>query len=317
MMEILAIVVRYKTPLEESPTLTSLAEAFASDPDLLEAYGVLVWDNSPVRLDDPHLSFPFKYGYSDRNLGVSGAYNHALTYAESVGCRWLLLLDQDTTVTADYLRRMLGHVKQVENDQSIATVVPFVCSDDTLVSPRKFGRLIRNHQIPRSFSGIYAEDAYAVNSGTIMRASALRAVGGYSDVFWLDLSDAYIFQALYRAGKRMYIAGDIELAHSVASMDFDKHMTPERYKSFLAAESLYLAIYRSRLVNVAQTIWLFARASRQYRRYKNKEFARLTLHFLWQRIFWLRSACVKDWKSILESRRSIPAVEGEPILISD
>jgi GT2 family glycosyltransferase len=313
-MEILAIVVRYKTPLEQSQTLTSLAEAFASNPDLLKKYGVLLWDNSPVRLDDPQLSFPFQYRFLDQNLGVSGAYNHASSYAESIGCAWLLLLDQDTTVTADYLQRMLGHVKKVENDQTIATIVPFVRSHDTLISPRKFGRLIRNHQIPRSVSGIYQEDAYAVNSGTVILVSALRSVGGYSEVFWLDLSDAYIFQALYRHGKRMYIAGDIELAHSVASMDFDRHMTPERYRSFLAAENLYLALYRSRPVNLAQTIWLMARAGRQYRRYKNKEFARITLSFLWQRIFWLKSSCVKEWKKILVSRRSIPAIfEGRVV----
>jgi GT2 family glycosyltransferase len=313
-MKILAIVVRYKMPLEQSQTLSSLAEAFASDPDLLEEYGVLLWDNSPVRLENPKLSFPLQYGHSDQNLGVSGAYNHASSYAESIGCPWLLLLDQDTTVTADYLLRMLGHVKEVEEEQTVATIVPFVRSHERLVSPRKFGRLIRNHQIPRSVSGIYQDDAYAVNSGTVMRVSALREVGGYSEEFWLDLSDAYIFQAFYRHGKRMYIAGDIEIAHSVASMDFDRHMTPERYRSFLAAENMYLAMYRSRLVNLAQTFWLIARAARQYRRYKNKEFARITLIFLRQRIFWSKSACATKWRGILESRRSIPAISDGRIV---
>jgi GT2 family glycosyltransferase len=312
-MNILAVVVRYKTPLEQSQTLTSLAEAFASDPDLLRRYGVLVWDNSPVRLNNPQLSFPFEYGFSDQNLGVSGAYNHALTHAQLMGSAWLLLLDQDTTVTVDYMQRMQGHVKEVENDAAIATIVPFVRSHDTLVSPRTFGRWIRNHQIPRSVSGLYHQDAYAVNSGTVMRVSALQSVGGYSEIFWLDLSDAYIFQALYRRGKRMYIAGDIELAHSVASMDFDRHMTPERYLSFLAAENLYLAMYRSRVVNLAQTMWLVARAGRQYRRYKNKAFAKLTLRFLGQRIFRSKLGCVKEWKKILGSRRSIPAVTDDGV----
>lgn len=313
-MEILAIIVRYKMPLEQSQTLTSLGEALASNADLLRAYGVLLWDNSPARLDNPTLSFPFQYGFSDQNVGVSGAYNHASSYAESIGCPWLLLLDQDTTVTEDYLRRMLAHVKNLENDQSIATIVPFVRSHGRLVSPQRFGRLIRNYQIPRSVSGIYKGDGYAVNSGTLMRVSALREVGGYSEDFWLDLSDAYIFQALYRHGKRMYIAGDVELSHSIASMDFDMGMTAERYRSFLAAENLYLSNYRSRLVNLAQCFWLVARATRQYRRYKNKEFAKITLSFLQQRIFQSQSSCVKDWKGILASRRSIPAISDGTIV---
>jgi GT2 family glycosyltransferase len=211
-------------------------------------------------------------------------------------------------VTADYLARMLQHVREVESDQSIATIVPFVRSHETLVSPRQFGHFIRNHQIPRSMSGIYRQDAYAVNSGTIMRATALQEVGGYSEEFWLDLSDAYIFQALYRHGKFMYIAGDLELDHSVASMDFNQHMTPERYRSFLAAENAYLAQYRSTVVNWIQTFWLLARAARQFRRYRNKQFAWITLEFLWQRIFWSKSSCMANWKSILQSHRNIPAV---------
>jgi GT2 family glycosyltransferase len=313
-MNVLIVVVRYKTPLEQSETLRSLSGAFSCRPGLLEEFKVLLWDNSPERLNDPQLSFPFEYGFSDRNLGVSGAYNHASLYAETIGSRWLLLLDQDTTVTADYLSRMLVHMKEVEGDQIIATIVPFVRSHDRLVSPRKFGRLIRNHQIPRSVSGIYQDDGYAVNSGTMMRVSALCEVGGYSEEYWLDLSDAYIFQALYRHGKRMYIAGDVELAHSIASMDYDREMTPERYRSFLAAENMYLAIYRSWLVNLAQSLWLIARTARQYRRYKNKEFARMTFSFLWQRIFRSKSSCVKEWKGILESRRSIPAISDGRIV---
>lgn len=308
LMNILIIVVRYKTPLDQSQTFLSLAEAFALEPELLQAYGVLLWDNTPVHLENPRGSFPFEYSFSDKNLGVSGAYNYASSYAESIGCSWLLLLDQDTTVTADYLQRMLVHVKEVESNPSIATIVPFVRSHDTLVSPRKFGRLIRNHQIPRSVSGICREDAYAVNSGTVMRASALRAVGGYSEEFWLDLSDAYIFQALYRHGKYMYIAGDVELTHSIASMDFDQQMTSERYRNFLAAENAYLAMYRSRWVNWVQTFWLLGRAIQQYRRYKNKQFARITLNFLGQRIFWSKSSCMANWKSILRSRRNIPTL---------
>ena len=46
-----------------------------------------------------------------------------------------------------------------------------------------------------------------------MRVAALREVGGYSDEFWLDLSDVYVFQAFHRRGKYMYIAGDLRVEH--------------------------------------------------------------------------------------------------------
>jgi len=307
-MKILAIVVRYKTPVEQSQTLRSLADIFTSDPGLFGHYDVLLWDNSPVLLEDPQFGFPCRYGFSDENLGVSGAYNHALRLAESIGSPWLLLLDQDTTVTAHYLRRMLEYAEEVEGDLSIATIVPFVRSHHSLFSPRKHGRLIRSYLIPRSVSGVYRDYAYAANSGTVMRTAALRAVGGYSDKFWLDFSDIYIFHLLHRHGKYMYIAGDLELSHSLASMNFDQEMGLERYRSFLAAENVYIAEYRSSLANLVQTCWLGGRAARQYQRYKNKQFAKITIQFLSQRIFWSKSACLANWNDILEKGRSIPAL---------
>ena len=66
-------------------------------------------------------------------------------------------------------------------------------------------------QIPLTFSGLCKDKAYAVNSATLMRVAALREVGGYSDEFWLDLSDVYVFQRFHGQGKYMYIAGDLQV----------------------------------------------------------------------------------------------------------
>ena len=312
-MQILIVVVRYKTPIEESQTLMSLSEAFRTEPKLSHSFGVLLWDNSPVTLCSPQLPFPFEYGYSDRNLGVSGAYNRAMERAESIGCPWLLLLDQDTTVPQGYLDSMLAHSLDLQNDERIATIVPFVRSHGKLVSPRQFGNLLRNHQIPQTQSGVFKQDAYAVNSGTLMRVSALREVGGYSEDFWLDLSDAYIFQALHRRGKWMYIAGDLELPHSLAALDFNKDMGTARYRNFLAAENAYIQLYRSRVMNWLQTFWLLARAARQYRRYRNKEFAKITLRCFFERLFYSKSARLARWLNELQ-RREIPTISNGQVV---
>ena len=80
-------------------------------------------------------------------------------------------------------------------------MVPFIYSHGSLVSPRKLERFNRIGRIPRTCSGVYRKKAFAVNSATLMRVAALREIGGYSDDFWLDLSDVYVFQALHgRAG---------------------------------------------------------------------------------------------------------------------
>jgi GT2 family glycosyltransferase len=308
-MQILIVVVRYKTPLEQSQTMSSLSAVFQAHPELLGSFRILVWDNSPAKLETAQGSFPFEYRFSERNLGVSGAYNHAMEWAESIGCPWLLLLDQDTSVPEGFLERMFEYSSEFEHDTQVATIVPFVRSHGKLVSPRQFGGVIRNQQIPRSVTGVFKEDAYAVNSGTLMRVSALRGVGGYSEEFWLDLSDAYVFQTLHRDGKWMYIAGDLELPHSIAALDFNAEMTPQRYRNFLAAENAYIGLYRSPLVNWVQTFWLLARSMRQFRRYRNKEFARITLKCFVERLLYPKAVRMKRWKETLRSR-DIPAISN-------
>ena len=71
-------------------------------------------------------------------------------------------------------------------------------------------------------SGHLQEKASAVNSSTLMRVAALREIGGYSEEFWLDLSDVYTFQAMYFKGRYIYVASDLVLQHSLSGMDYDK-----------------------------------------------------------------------------------------------
>jgi GT2 family glycosyltransferase len=227
--------------------------------------------------------------------------------AESRGCPWLLLLDQDTTVSAEFLRAMVGYSEQFRDTTEVAAVVPFIFSHGTLVSPRLLLSFNRVRQIPVTFSGLCKDNAYAVNSATLLRVSALREVGGYSEEFWLDLSDVYVFQALYRKGRYMYIAGDLRVEHSIASMDFDKEMSPERYRNFLAAESAYIDLFLSPLERSAQLLRLLVRTIRQYRRYKNKVFSRIAWEYFLQRLFLTRAGRLERWRAQLR-KRDIPAI---------
>ncbi len=229
--------------------------------------------------------------------------------AESLACPWLLLLDQDTTVSEEFLQAMIRYGEQFEQTVEVATVVPFIFSHGTLVSPRRILRFNRMQQIPVTFSGLCKDKAYAVNSATLMRVAALREVGGYSDDFWLDLSDVYVFQALHRKGKYMYVAGDLHVKHSIASMDFDKEMSPERYRNFMAAESAYIDLFLSPVERYAQLLRLFARTLWQYRRYENKIFSKIAWEYFLQRLFLTRACRLERWRSQLR-KRDIPAISA-------
>jgi GT2 family glycosyltransferase len=306
--QIVAVVVLYKRLPEQSQTIASLGTVFADNPELLDSIRVILFDNSPKGLEQVNLSFPCDYYHSDQNVGTSGAYNYALQFAETGVFPWLLLFDQDTKISAGFLPRMLEYSHLLLGQMEIGSVVPFIYSHGSLVSPTELGRFNRMSRIPSSFNGIYRQSAFAVNSATLMRVKALREIGGYSDEFWLDLSDIYVFQAMYRKGRYLYVAGDLTLQHSITTMDYDNDMAPERYRNFLAAEGAYVDLYSSALERAVHLVRLLARTLRQYRRHRNKIFSKTTFGYFCRRLFDGRAKRIRSWRKQL-LLRDIPAID--------
>ncbi len=141
-----------------------------------------------------------------------------------------------------------------------------------------------------------------------MRVAALREIGGYSDEFWLDLSDVYVFQAMYRKGRYLYIAGDLSLQHSITSMDFDNDMAPERYRNFLAAESAYVDLYSTAPERASHLVRLLGRTIRQRRRYRNSVFSEMTCRIFLPAAVGHPSKRIQNWRKQL-LLRDIPAIE--------
>ena len=146
-MRVLAVVVLYKRSVDRSQTLTSLGNALRRHPELLQFLQVLLWDNSPMPLT-PTLEFPFKYVHSSENIGTSGAFNRAMEFAEDGSTPWLLLLDQDTTLSEDFVPKMLAYSRRFTDSLEIAAVVPLLWCRGQVVSPKRFRTLYRISPVP-------------------------------------------------------------------------------------------------------------------------------------------------------------------------
>ncbi len=311
-MQILAVVVLYKRTLEESQTIRGLARAFELSPELCNSIRVLIWDNSPAPLAGCKLPFSFEYRHTPQNLGVSGAYNGALEIADGLSCGWMLLLDQDTTLGGDYLRRMRAYAEQLNANQAIAAIAPFLLDGSQTISPTMV-RFYGMRMLPQPFSGVHKREMYAANSGTLMRVAALKESGGYDENFWLDFSDIVAFRRLDRLGKRLYIAGDLQLPHDLACRDYDGSMSVERYRNFMNAENAYWDMYRPAWQNGIQTLRLLARAIKQYIRFRNKEFSRITWAYLGRRIVLPKSKRLSRWNR-QPVQRDLPVVSAGQII---
>jgi GT2 family glycosyltransferase len=311
-MQILAVVVLYKRKLEESQTIRSLTGAFERHPELRDSISVLIWDNSPAPLAERKLPFPFEYRHSSHNVGVSGAYNRALEIAENLSCTWMLLLDQDTTIPDYYLSRLQTYAGPLESNREIAAIAPFLLAGTRTISPgiiRFYGITL---MVP-PFSGVYPKEVYAGNSGTLVRVAALKESGGYDENFWLDFSDIVAFHRLYRLGKRLYVAGDLQLPHELASTDYDGSMSPERYRNFMGAEEAYWDLYRPTWQHTIQSLRLLARTIKQYLRFRRKEFSRITWEYFCRKIFLNKAQRLLQWKR-QSIERDLPVIaEGRVV----
>jgi GT2 family glycosyltransferase len=285
---VLAVVVLYRMEPERSKTVAGLSHTFAHDPTLAKQIEVLVWDNSPDAIGERVLPFACIYRHAPENEGVSGAYNAATAIARERGCAWLLLLDQDTSVTEGFLRGMLAHAAEAVDEQ-VAAIVPFLYARGFQLSPRLW-RLGRHAPLARP-ANAYTErrEMFAANSGAMVRVSALEAINGYSSRFWLDYSDIDVFHRLHAQKFVVSVASDLALEHEVALLDYDARMTPSRYATYLNAEGDFLDLYRSGTERFLHLLRLAVRAVRQ-RRFADRTFSRMTRRELWRRLRMRRRA---------------------------
>lgn len=308
-MTILATMVRYNTPLSDSHAVQGICQALAGDIRLRRAYRFLVWDNSPEELRAPRLPIPFDYKHSRSNLGVSGAFNNAMRYARTHGSDWLLLLDQDSRVTASFLHSMLHWTRRLESRREIALIAPTVRVGDHIVSPRRY--LFNRH---RAYSGANPEIApgnpFAINSGCMVRTSSLCEIGGFSLDFWLDYSDIELCHRFFLGGYKLWRATDAELQHEMSIMDYDRLMTAERYTNYSYAETAFNDIYKGRLENLAQTLRLALRFIRQRRKYRNSVFSRITLTQLAYRLLVPRHERIRRFLTDSQIHRKLNPAEG-------
>jgi GT2 family glycosyltransferase len=242
--QILIVVVQYQTPLESAPVIQSLTRCFSQHPALRGEVTTLVWDNSPRPHPVPRsLSFPLDYRHTGENLGASGAYNAAAKIAAEQGAEWLLLLDQDTALSPDFLTLMLDYARRLAPEHRIAAVVPTVLMGLSQISPKVTVRGGRSVDPPAGFIGEERRELVLVNTGLLLRLESLSTIGGFDPDFWLDFSDRYLCHMLARHGFSAWVAADLQLQHHVSLIAGGISFT--RYANLVAAEDAFFTLYRS------------------------------------------------------------------------
>jgi len=238
-VSLFVVVVLYKRMAGESQTCISLANQI----EITHVDRVLLYDNSPVANSGP-IPPGWTYFHDPDNGGLARAYNHALAEAKSKGCRWMLLLDQDSELPADFLHAVQKGMRAMEPRTDVVALVPVVRLGARRLSPviPMLGRERPYHKC----NVIESRWLMAINSGTCVRVGFIEEIGGFCSDFWLDYLDHWLFRKIAQCNKSIYIT-DAVIEHALSVADMNSGMSVERYQNILAAERRFTNRYLPRV----------------------------------------------------------------------
>jgi GT2 family glycosyltransferase len=238
---IVAVLVLYRQSLAESPTYQGLESAFAADPSLRSAIHLIVADNSALAQSLP-TGFAAEYLHDGSNGGLAPRYNHALAAAKACGAAWLMLLDQDTKLTVEYVREAVRLASELREATGIVAAVPRLEIGGRTYSPHAPRLCNTRFCMTPELYGPLPEPAWAYNSGALMRVAAVAATGGFPSAYWLDFLDYATFSQMQASGGRLF------LMHATLQHDLSENRpeTPEtrgRMEHRLLAEHRFYRDY--------------------------------------------------------------------------
>jgi GT2 family glycosyltransferase len=277
-VNILIVVVLYKVNLYNSLTYNSLLKAFDIKPDIFSSVSCIIYDNSPSQMYDcKENNFVYEYVHNSENGGLAAAYNYALDVSLTNNYDWILLLDQDTTLPSDFMSININNLKKMFYDESVVAVISKVICNNLVISPSKdmFGKILNLKK-----SGICDFPITAINSGSFIKTSFLKKIGGFNKIFKLDYLDHWLFHTIYSCGKKVFISETI-IKHELSVSDFNKYISVERYKNILKAEALFFRLYKSKKDNLLYSLRLLIRIFKTLITVRNKYISLVALkHFL-------------------------------------
>lgn len=284
---ILAVVALYQQAPGESRTLTSLTNILQSQEELASHLSLVLYDNSPESQEVGE-ELTLHYFHDPANGGLVAAYNYALARAEEASCKWLLLLDQDTTLTSEFFFELIACLRTLRKQDNVAAIVPKLMVQGTIKSPAEHFIDYIRHQFRspadppgEEFVGVHADRISAYNSGSSLSVPALRLIGGFPTEFWLDYLDHAVFHALYTRGYRVCVLRAV-LSHDLGGNELNT-IPIWRFRSVLKAQALFVERAGGLIDRLLYRLWLL-RSIRRLRAGCNDK--RIWRETAMQALFW-------------------------------
>ena len=178
---------------------------------------ILIMDNSTneeIRKINSFESEKIKFTYfsNDGNIGLSRAYNNAINYASNFEDYWMMLADDDTYFSMDYLNNVY---RTISNDSDIDIFTGIVKVSGNVFSPKNKLSFSGTAQLFIEKPGVYS-NIFPVNTGLVIHKCVFDKIGKYDENLFLDMIDFNFANQLTSEGINLIkvIEGEISQSFS-------------------------------------------------------------------------------------------------------
>ncbi|MBD7963181.1 hypothetical protein [Fictibacillus norfolkensis] len=239
-------IVLYNQKIDKSITFNTLFKTLKENKELINHINkIFVIDNSEngdiihhnkiylKKIDDK--VFKILYLSEQKNIGIARAYNSAVKILDSENCpenHWILLLDQDSTLTKELFLGFLQKNKEYYNN-NIGIVMPKVICKKKIVSPLVIKTPFDFKEPPNKIKGIQQKRVTGINSCSFINLSAIKKINGFNEDYPIDYLDHITFLEVQNKGYRVYVL-ETKINHDLSFFDFSS-VPLHRYKIYLEA----------------------------------------------------------------------------------
>lgn len=229
-----AIITAYKPDAEFALRFTPLLSVCGS---------IIVSDNTPGGHRSFNLPAGFTVIHNFQNVGLAPALNVGITEAIRQGARVVVLFDQDSTPSAEFVSRMAAKLIEATEARGQRCCVGPKHVDDGVVTEMT-GAALKRSEV--SSESVWEDVTCLPTSGMTFSPEALTADDCFSDEFFLDLVDFEWCWRLRGRGWNFLRCVDVEMFHRLGVAErrflgFTFHVPAPYRHYFQVRDSLRLA----------------------------------------------------------------------------
>lgn len=161
-----------------------------------------LWDNTGLESPLAHVDLPSNVVYmpSNQNLGIAEPLNQVGKLASASGAQWMLTMDQDSTLPANYVPALLAAIQRLTASGKVG-IVAGIHEGLGSLSQSAWARQVRT----------------LITSGSLVNLTAYDDIGGCDEGFFIDCVDHELALKMRDRGWQLWSFKDVNFFHTIGA----------------------------------------------------------------------------------------------------